>query len=158
MDQAEEEQPAPAPPNDAQVAPPEVLNPESPRYQPWVEKQIFNASKEKRPLEEFLAEFEARVAAQGHVAMGAWDPGRNERLLARFSAPASPHRRRRRRPAAKVGAERAPAAKPDRRQGPRAGPPSATKATEPGTGAEHRRRRRRRPRGGRSSGAPASGD
>lgn len=129
--------------------PPEFLNPESPRYQPWAEKQITNAVKEKRPLPEFMAEFDARVVAYGDISSGTWDPQHQERLLARFSSPrpggSAPRRRRRRRPgsapagppAAGRGANRRPSGTPNQ------------PVVEPGSTGERRRRRRRRPRGGR---------
>jgi hypothetical protein len=130
---------------------PEFLNPESPRYQPWAEKRIFNAIKEKRPLQEFMAEFDSRVTAYGDLSPGSWDPQHNDRLLARFTSPASgPRRRRRRRPGGggPSSAQRAPTATAN--PGPRAGvkPPAPT-SPAPAAGAERHRRRRRRPRGAR---------
>jgi len=129
---------------------PEILNPESTRYQPWAEKQITNAVKEKRPLEEFMAEFDTRVAAYGDIGSGSWDPQHQDRLLAKFSPhrPSSgPSRRRRRRSSGALGAQQVPSRAPGR-------PPGAASSArpvpaEPGPGGERRRRRRRRPRGGR---------
>ena len=98
---SEEEPPAAAAEEPSAGPPPEFLNPESPRYQPWAEneKRITNAVKEKRPLQEFMAEFDARVTAYGDVGSGNWDPQHQEKLLARFSSarPSSAPSRRRRR-------------------------------------------------------------
>lgn len=145
------EEPAAAPIEGSAEAgpPPEFLNPESPRYQPWAEKQITNAVKEKRPLQEFMAEFNARVTAYGDIESGSWDPGQQERLLAKFSLPrpggTSPRRRRRRRPG---GASPAPpSAGPGGSRRPTVAPPAQAAASGPA--GEHRRRRRRRSRGGR---------
>ncbi|HVB53209.1 MAG TPA: hypothetical protein VNF24_03330 [Candidatus Acidoferrales bacterium] len=139
--------------------PPEFLNPESPHYQPWAEKQITNAVKEKRPLQEFMAEFDARVTAYGEIGSGSWDPQHQEGLLAKFSPtrPASTpsRRRRRRRPAGAPVAQQPQASGQGRRPGPGAPPPPAAAAA--GGGAERRRRRRRRPRGGGRSPEAGSG-
>ncbi|MGH7610707.1 MAG: hypothetical protein ACREN4_01675 [Candidatus Dormibacteria bacterium] len=132
--QGPEDAPAPA------GAAPEALDPESPRYQPWAEKQLTNASKEKRPLAEFLAEFEERIAAQGGVDHPRWDPERNQRALARLTgASATPRRRRRRRPGS--AAARAPRPAPS---------PAAKAAPETSAGRLGARRRRRRGGRGRS--------
>ena len=140
---------------------PEFMNPESEHYQPWADKQIFNASKDKRPLAEFLAEFEERLQAAGPVTEPAWEPNRNHRLLARFDPrSAEPRRksRRRRRPAghppspavaATSGSPKAPRPRPSRPAPAVPGAPAA-----PGHG-PRRRRRRRRPGGGGS--APQGG-
>lgn len=143
VDQLDQEA-SPAPQESpASGPPPEFLNPESPRYQPWAEKQISNATKEKRPLAEFLEEFDARLALIGQRESGSWDPRHNERLLAKFSSPASTPSRRRRRhrpgghsPAQATGGEA-------RRPVP--SPPQAQAGTT--TNSASRRRRRRRPRG-----------
>ncbi len=151
------EQPGETPPPDL-VEPgpedgpsPEFQNPESPRYQPWAEKQITNAVKEKRPLQEFMAEFDSRVAAYGDIDSGSWDPQHQERLLAKFNPgrprPVPSRRRRRHRSA------NSPPGAPSQAQGqirntrPGAAPLPATAAG--GAPGERRRRRRRRPRGGR---------
>jgi hypothetical protein len=145
------EEPAAAPIEGSAEAgpPPEFLNPESPRYQPWAEKQITNAVKEKRPLQEFMAEFNARVTAYGDIESGSWDPGQQERLLAKFSLPrpggTSPRRRRRRRPGGASAAP--PSAGPGGSRRPTVAPPAQAAASGPA--GEHRRRRRRRSRGGR---------
>ncbi|MGA8206719.1 MAG: hypothetical protein WB867_01640, partial [Candidatus Dormiibacterota bacterium] len=98
MDQSDQEAPQATQVSPDSGPPPEFLNPESPRYQPWAEKQISNATKEKRPLAEFLEEFDAKLAAIGPRDSGSWDPQHNERLLAKFSSGgAAPSRRRRRR-------------------------------------------------------------
>ena len=90
MERSEEEPlEAPAEVPGVEDPPPEFLNPESPRYQPWAEKQITNAVKEKRPLQEFMAEFDARVTAYGDIGSGTWDPRHQEQLLAKFSGPQS---------------------------------------------------------------------
>jgi hypothetical protein len=127
--------------------PPEFLNPESPRYQPWAEKQITNATKEKRPLAEFLAEFDARLAAIGQRESGNWDPQHNERLLARFSSggAAPARRRRRRRPGGRPPVQ-SQVAGVGVGQPAAAGQPQAKAGA--GTNSASRRRRRRRPRGG----------
>jgi hypothetical protein len=125
--------------------PPEFLNPESPRYQPWAEKQISNAAKEKRPLAEFLAEFDARLAAIGLRESGSWDPQHNERLLARFSSGGSaPARRRRRRRSGGRPPAQAQAAGAAVGQAGAAGQSQAK--TGVGSNSASRRRRRRRPR------------
>ncbi|MGC1185270.1 MAG: hypothetical protein WBA31_09000 [Candidatus Dormiibacterota bacterium] len=140
---------APAEASAAANPPPEFLNPESPRYQPWAEKQITNAVKEKRPLKEFLADFDARVVAYGDIGSGTWDPQYQERLLAKFASPGpgggAPRRRRRRRPSG------TPAGPPAAGRGPNRRPPGSPgqAVAEPGSAGERRRRRRRRPRGGR---------
>jgi hypothetical protein len=123
--------------------PPEFLNPESPRYQPWAEKQISNATKEKRPMAEFLQDFDAKLAVIGQRDSGSWDPQHNERLLAKFSsAPAAPSRRRRRhRPGGRSPAQ--PVGGEARRPVPT--PPQAQAGTT--TTSASRRRRRHRPRG-----------
>jgi hypothetical protein len=154
------DQPDQEAPNDAQESsevgpPPEFLNPESPRYQPWAEKQLSNATKEKRPLEEFLAEFDARLAAIGQRESGSWDPQHNERLLARFSSTSSApaRRRRRRRPGGQPSAQGQAAGVEVRRPGP--GQPQAPAGTGAASGS--RRRRRRRPRGNRRGPEAGSG-
>jgi hypothetical protein len=136
--------------------PPEFLNPESPRYQPWAEKQISNATKEKRPLADFLADFDARLAAIGQRDSGSWDPQHNERLLARFaSGGSSPaRRRRRRRPGGRPPAQ-AQAAGVAVGQSGAAGQPPAKAAM--GANSASRRRRRRRPRGNRRGPEGGSG-
>lgn len=150
MDRPEEELTGPpAEQTEAGGPPPEFLNPESPRYQPWAEKQITNAVKEKRPLQEFMAEFDARVATYGDIGSGTWDPSHQERLLAKFSnaqrSGSAPRRRRRRRPGG------SPAGPPVTSKAPNRRPPGAPPqpSTESGSAGERRRRRRRRPRGGR---------
>ena len=151
MDQPDEA--PPASPDAGGLAggpPPEFQNPESPRYQPWAEKQITNAVKEKRPLEEFMAEFDSRVAAYGDIGSGNWDPQHQDRLLAKFSPhrPSSgPSRHRRRRSPGAPGAQPAPARAPGRPPG--AAPSGRPVPSDSGPGGERRRRRRRRPRGGR---------
>lgn len=147
VDQSDPDGPEQPAVGDGVGPPPEFLNPESPRYQPWAEKQITNAVKEKRPLEEFLAEFDARVATYGLVESGSWDPQHNERLLARFSSAVVPGRKRRRRRPAGPGAG-SPRAVPGQIPPPVPGPPAAANS-EAGVRSERRRRRRRRPRGGR---------
>ncbi|MDA8395855.1 MAG: hypothetical protein M0T72_11595, partial [Candidatus Dormibacteraeota bacterium] len=91
---------------------PEFMNPESEHYQPWADKQIVNASKDKRPLAEFLLEFEQRLREAGPVGEAAWEPDRNQRLLARFDPrPAGPgHKSRRRRRPSGRGPAAIPAA------------------------------------------------
>src|SRR5487761_1442298 len=131
--------------------PPEFLNPESPRYQPWAEKQITNAVKEKRPLAEFMREFDATVAAYGELASGSWDPQHQERLLARFAparpGPAPGRRRRHRRPG---GGSANPAPSPgSTSRRPVGQTPVAAAPPSPGQGGDRRRRRRRRSRAGR---------
>ncbi|HUY09035.1 MAG TPA: hypothetical protein VMW80_06235 [Candidatus Dormibacteraeota bacterium] len=152
MDRPDEVPPAPTDEVEPEGGPPpEFLNPESPRYQPWAEKRITNAVKEKRPLREFMAEFDTRVTAYGEIGSGSWDPERQETLLAKFSSvrpkSAPSRRRRRRRPAGAAATQPAPARGQGRR--PSIGVPPPQVAAEPGAGAERRRRRRRRPRGGR---------
>lgn len=157
----------PLPPTNAPL--PEFLNPESAHYQPWAEKQISNATKDKRPLSEYMAEMEVRLNGYGDLPAARWDPQRQERLLSRFAVPvpARPKRRRRRRSAAPTGGAR-PQSMPGRPQSPAAGPvparrpkpgapPSANQrppaaAGEAGASAK-RRRRRRRSRGGSGSAA-----
>ncbi|MHB1575874.1 MAG: hypothetical protein ACYCX9_05085 [Candidatus Dormibacteria bacterium] len=149
---------------------PEFLNPESIHYQPWAEKQISNASKEKRPLADFMAEMEERLSSYGEVPQARWDPARQEQLLARFAVatPGRSRRRHRRRgsssavPAAPVGpSEARPGGAP---KGQRRRHKTASAATAPtpaptpqgqDPGAHRRRRRRRRPRGGEGT-APAA--
>jgi hypothetical protein len=145
VDQSDQEAPPATQESPDSGPPPEFLNPESPRYQPWAEKQISNATKEKRPLAEFLEEFDARLAAIGQRESGSWDPQHNERLLAKFSSagPAPSRRRRRRRPG---GHPPAQAAGLEGRQ-PAPGQPQAQAGTA--TTSASRRRRRRRPRGNR---------
>jgi hypothetical protein len=145
VDQSDPEAPRATQESPDSGPPPEFLNPESPRYQPWAEKQISNATKEKRPLAEFLEEFDARLAAIGQPESGSWDPQHNERLLAKFSSagPAPSRRRRRRRPS---GHSPVQAAGIEGRR-----PPSAQPQAQAGTttASASRRRRRRRPRGNR---------
>lgn len=147
---------------------PEFLNPESVHYQPWAEKQISNASKEKRPLADFMAEMEERLGSYGELPEARWDPQRQEQLLARF-APSSPGRTRRRHrrrggsgaaheptltPAAPI-ASAAPGnqrRRPKPARAPAAGPAQPT--AEPGA---HRRRRRRRRSRGESAGPTVAG-
>ncbi len=138
---------------------PEFMNPESEHYQPWADKQIFNASKDKRPLEEFLLEFEQRLREAGPVGEPVWEPDRNQRLLARFDPrPAEPRRksRRRKRPSGRANAASPAAAaspaRPSRSRPPRSGgaPPATTGSPAGGTP----RRRRRRRRGGSGGGTP----
>ncbi|MGC2192958.1 MAG: hypothetical protein WA751_11575 [Candidatus Dormiibacterota bacterium] len=139
--------------------PPEFLNPESPRYQPWAEKQITNAVKEKRPLQEFMVEFDARVVAYGEIGSGNWDPQHQEKLLAKFSSArpnSAPSRRRRRRRPAGAPAAQQPQSRVQGRH-PGAGPSAPPATAEAGPGAERRRRRRRRPRGGRRPPEAGSG-
>ena len=138
---------------------PEFMNPESEHYQPWADKQIFNSSKDKRPLEEFLLEFEQRLREAGPVGEPVWEPDRNQRLLARFDPrPAEPPRksRRRRRPSGRAPAV-SPAAVPSPARPSRTRParPGGALAGAPGsaTGGAPRRRRRRR-RGGGGGGTP----
>jgi hypothetical protein len=144
---------------------PEFLNPESVHYQPWAEKQISNASKEKRPLADYMAEMEERLGSYGELPQARWDPERQERLLARFAvtAPGRSRRRHRRRGGATGAAVPSPpetrpgsAARGQRRrrQTPTiaATPPPSPAAPDPG--AHRRRRRRRRPRTG--DGTPTS--
>ena len=146
MDQLDQEAPPATQESPDSGPPPEFLNPESPRYQPWAEKQqISNAVKEKRPLAEFLEEFDARLAVLGQRESGSWDPQHNERLLAKFSSAGSApsgHRRRRRpggrSPAQVAGGEA---------QRPVPSPPQAQAGTT--SNSASRRRRRRRPRGNR---------
>ncbi len=132
------------------------MNPESEHYQPWADKQIVNAAKEKRPLADFLAEFDERLRASGPISEPVWEVDRNLRLLARFSsAPATPKKRRRRSRSGRGPTLAAPgeaATRPGRQRAPRAQPPASQGATPPPTAAR-RRRRRRRPRGG-GGGAP----
>lgn len=149
MDQLDQDEASLGPqPSSDRGPPPEFLNPESPRYQPWAEKQqISNATKEKRPLAEFLAEFDARLAAIGQRESGSWDPQHNERLLARFSpgggsAPA--RRRRRHRSGGRPPASQSQAAGVAVGQPGAAGQPQAKAGT--GGSSSSRRRRRRRPR------------
>lgn len=145
MDQLDQEAPEATQDSPASGPPPEFLNPESPRYQPWAEKQISNATKEKRPLAEFLQEFDAKLAVTGQRDSGSWDPQHNERLLAKFSSPGSlpTRRRRRRRPGGRSPAQ---AAGGETRR-PAPSPPQAQAGTRPNSAS--RRRRRRRPRGTR---------
>jgi len=157
VDQLQQGDDPPAPEQSSDSGPPpEFLNPESPRYQPWAEKQISNATKEKRPLTEFLAEFDARLAAIGQRESGSWDPQHNERLLARFSSGGSSpaRRRRRRRPGGHPPAQAQAA-------GGAVGQPGAAAQTSAkagmGTSSASRRRRRRRPRGGRRGPEGGSG-
>ncbi len=138
--QADPQAPDPEPP-------PPSLDPESPHYQPWAEKQIFNASKEKRPLEEFLADFSARVEAAGQPAIGGWDPTHNERMLARYLPNPAPGRRRRRRPSGRGQGARSNPGQPR--------PTPEARETGP-TAPERHRRRRGRPRGGRRPGGAAA--
>ncbi|MGH7666477.1 MAG: hypothetical protein ACREN1_04085 [Candidatus Dormibacteria bacterium] len=156
------DQPVPGPPADRDPEqpgggpPPEVLDPESPRYQPWAEKQITNAAKEKRPLEDFLAEFDAKLAGYGDRESGSWDPNHQERLLAKFSPATTGSgqaRRRRRRPAGGGGAPRPPV-----RGQPIRATPAAVGGDSPERSStrERRRRRRRRPRAGRRPGGPTT--
>jgi len=149
---------------------PEFLNPESTHYQPWAEKQIFNATKDKRPLEAFMADLEERLKAYPELPQAHWDPSRQEQLLARFAVavPSRSKRRRRHRSGSSAPATPATGARPSGRsshpgRGPRRSPgeqPSATippaVASRPPSQAtgEHRRRRRRRPRGASSGGTP----
>lgn len=138
------------------------MNPESEHYQPWADKQIFNASKDKRPLEEFLLEFEQRLQEAGPVGEPVWEPGRNQRLLARFDPrPAEPRHksRRRRRPAGRAPAP-SPVAGPSparqsRSRPPRPAGPPAGATSAPAGGAPRRRRRRRR--GGSGGGGTPGG-
>ncbi|MGH7640946.1 MAG: hypothetical protein ACREOL_08590 [Candidatus Dormibacteria bacterium] len=112
-----------------------ALDPESPRYQPWAEKQITNAAKEKRPLKDYLSEFDALIAGQDIRDSGSWDPQHQERVLsARYSAPATrpPARRRRRRRSSGPGTTAA-----------------ITPVREGSTAAQGRPPGRRRPRRGR---------
>ena len=142
------------------------MNPESEHYQPWADKQIVNASKDKRPLAEFLLEFEQRLREAGPVGEAAWEPDRNQRLLARFDPrPAEPrHKSRRRRRPSGRGAAAIPAAAPipaaatsparssrSRRPRPGGAPAGATGSPAGGT---PRRRRRRRRSGGSGGGTP----
>ncbi|HUY24882.1 MAG TPA: hypothetical protein VMV09_06215 [Candidatus Saccharimonadales bacterium] len=145
MDQLEQEAPQATQESLVSGPPPEFLNPESPRYQPWAEKQISNATKEKRPLAEFLEEFDAKLAVIGQRDSGSWDPQHNERLLAKFSSPGSlpNRRRRRRRPGERSSAQVAGG----EARLPVPGPPRAQAGTRPNSAS--RRRRRRRPRGTR---------
>ena len=78
---------------------PEFLNPESTHYQPWAEKQIFNAAKEKRSLDEFMVDFQARLAGYSDLPEARWDPQHQDQLLARFpgATPSRSKRHRRRR-------------------------------------------------------------
>lgn len=160
---------APPLPGAEAAALPEFLNPESTHYQPWAEKQIFNASKDKRPLAEFMANFEERLQAYPEMPPPRWDPGRQEQLLARFAvaAPGRVKRRRRRRGAAAPAAgpaglqasgRPAEAGRGQRRKGgePQTAVPPATVGSRPASpgGGEHRRRRRRRSRGGGSGTTP----
>jgi hypothetical protein len=153
----------PAPP----AALPEFLNPESTHYQPWAEKQIFNSAKEKRSLDEFMADFQARLDGYSELPEARWDPRHQDQLLARFAV-ATPgrskrHRRRRGAGPASVdaGTTRSQPAEgqPGRGRRTRRGPitsaaPSQTPASPTGPGGEHRRRRRRSRGGG--SGPPAA--
>ncbi|MHB8554664.1 MAG: hypothetical protein ACYDCB_03245 [Candidatus Dormibacteria bacterium] len=160
LGEASGEPPAEAP----AVALPEFLDPESTHYQPWAEKQIFNATKEKRPLAAYMADFEERLQAYPELPPAQWDPSRQEQLLARFAAvvPGRSKRHRRRRggasvqpvPAARSQAAARPA-QPGRGRSPRrAAPPPPAPANQavPPAG-ERRRRRRRRSRGGSPGGA-----
>ena len=146
---------------------PEFLNPESVHYQPWAEKQLSNASKEKRPLADFMAEMEERLNSYGTLPEMRWDPERQEHLLDRFAAsvPGRSRRRHRRRTGAAGAAAAGPAeartggARGQRR---RRKPVALAATPQPSPGApaaapsEHRRRRRRRrPRTGEGSGPAA---
>jgi hypothetical protein len=145
---------------------PEFLNPESTHYQPWAEKQIFNAAKEKRSLDEFMVDFQARLAGYSDLPEARWDPQHQDHLLARFAVgtPARSKRHRRRRGAGQAspaagGARPQPAeGQPGRGRRPLRGPatsaaPSQTPAAPTRPGGEHRRRRRRS-RGSRPPAAP----
>ena len=144
---------------------PEFLNPESTHYQPWAEKQIFNATKDKRALEAFMADFEERLNAYPELPQPHWDPSRQEQLLARFAvaAPGRPKRRRRRRGGASPQPALAASPPPSARQGhpgrsrsqrrAASANPLAAPANQPAQpSGEHRRRRRRRSRGGAPGG------
>lgn len=146
---------------------PEFLNPESIHYQPWAEKQLSNASKEKRPLADFMAEMEERLNSYGTLPEMRWDPERQEHLLDRFAAsvPGRSRRRHRRRTGAAGAAAAAPAeARPGgaRGQRRRRKPVTLAATPQPSPGApaaapseRRRRRRRRRPRTGEGSGPAA---
>ncbi|NNM97436.1 MAG: hypothetical protein HKL89_07510 [Candidatus Dormibacteraeota bacterium] len=161
-----------APESLAPAAPlPEFLNPESTHYQPWAEKQIFNATKDKRTLEAFMADFENRLEAYPELPQPHWDSSRQEQLLARFAvaSPSRSKRRRRHRSGSPAPAAAASGAAPTGRsshsgRGPRRAPgehqaastPPAVASRPPSqTTGEHRRRRRRRPRGASPGGPPA---
>ena len=155
-------EPAPGPAGSDPGALPEFLNPESVHYQPWAEKQISNASKDKRPLAEFMAELELRLSDYGELPTPSWDPGRQEQLLAHFSSPgpARPRRRRRRgQGPARQASPVAPQLKSPQPRRLKAAPvpaAPATNGTAPAPGGAKRRRRRRRPRGGAGGGVPAT--
>ncbi|MGH7608791.1 MAG: hypothetical protein ACREOD_02435 [Candidatus Dormibacteria bacterium] len=134
---------------------PGFLDPESPRYQPWAEKQIFNASKEKRPLAEFLEEFGARIEALGGPDQPHWDREHNARALARFVAPAGPqHPRRHRRAGTSRGAGQAGPRQTPQAEGSSAGEGGGARSAG-GGGARRRRRRGPRGRGHPAGHAPA---
>jgi hypothetical protein len=146
---------------------PEFLNPESTHYQPWAEKQIFNAAKEKRSLDEFMVDFQARLDAYSDLPEALWDPQHQDQLLARFAVgtPGRSKRHRRRRGAgqasAAVGTNRRQPAEGQAGRGRRAsrGPATPAALSQPPTapirpGGEHRRRRRRSR--GRGSGPPVA--
>ena len=157
LGEASGEPPAEAP----AAALPAFLDPESTHYQPWADKQIFNATKDKRPLAAFMADFEERLQAYPELPPAHWDPRRQEQLLARFAAvvPGRSKRHRRRRGGASV--QPVPAtrsqvsprpAQPGRgrrpgRAAPATPPPAPAHQTAQPVG-ERRRRRRRRSRGG----------
>ena len=155
MDQADQSGPDRPSQVETGGVPPEFQNPESPRYQPWAEKQITNAVKEKRPLQEFLAEFDARLASYGQRASGNWDPQHNDRLLAKFSSSTAPSRRRRRRRPGGQTATPRPAGVGQTPRSPASLPPALQ--GDPNSGSDRRRRRRRRPRGGRRGPEAGSG-
>jgi|GEM_PF-5659608 len=156
-------EPASAPGGSGPGALPEFLNPESAHYQPWAEKQISNASKDKRPLADYMAEMELRLGEYGELPTPGWDPGRQDQLLARFSSPAPGRTRRRRRRGPGPARDQAPQAphsqRPPQQRRPKAAPVTAapgTSGTVPAGTGPKRRRRRRRPRGGPTGGAPTA--
>jgi len=114
----------------------------SERAQPWADIAA-PPGKNKRPLEELLAEYRARVAADPDAKAGAPNEKTAQELFfERLTAPApsTSKRRRRRRPRGKTPASETPASTS---QNP--APSGATPSGDP-----NRRRRRRGRRGGRS--------
>ncbi|TMC50993.1 MAG: hypothetical protein E6J14_00660 [Chloroflexi bacterium] len=125
------------------------------RYQPWADTAV-PAGKNKRPLEELLAELGARVEACPDAVAGS--PTERHPAAAffdRFGAPRrTPDEHGRRRGRRRRDGGRGPARS---QQPPAAAAADAGPTTAPRSGGRRRRRSRGRGRGGRGGGAAPAG-